>query len=422
MPPRPPPRDAAEARRQDVADLALLPHYDRSFGPDGLTQWRIGIGELDRDAAMLSPAGFIMRTSRLVALAGNAHTTIDKVQRLRPFGRAPVRFGWFAGERYVVRATGAAESLLGRHVVTIDGRPVGTVLADLGPYISGTAERARDDAPPLMECPALLQVIWPDTDGRHLMVGVDDGAVLQLDTLPPAPDPFASRPILAIGPGASDGWKTALDAAPLLPLSLRDPERVTLSAPLERGGLYVRINANADDSRGPLADQLASIAAERPPGGWRWIALDLRFNDGGDEAKTMAFTKALPELLEPDGNLWILTGNATFSAGIITAARVRHFLGNHAHIVGEAVGDHNPFWTVGGAPLVLRNSGLAIGHAYFKQDWVNGCHDTDLCNPLQFIFGVAAGDLSPEVTVGWSFADYAAGRDTVLEKVLDLAR
>jgi hypothetical protein len=423
LPARPPPRDLAEARLQDVADLRLLPAYDHSFSPYALRRWRLGIDALDEMAGALSPAGFEMAVSRLVALAGNAHTTVNKAQRVRDFGRAPVRFGWFSGELYVVRATGPGMELLGRRVVSIDGRPIETMLADLSRYISGTAERARDDSPPLMECPALLQAVWPDTDGQHLTLGLDDGSLSQLDALPPAPDPFAQRPIMAIGPGRPwAGWKTVLDTVPEVPLSLREPERVAFSAPLENGGLYVRINGNDDDDRGPLAAQLAAIAAGEPAEGWRWIALDLRFNDGGDELKTMDFTRALPGLLRSDGQLWIVTGNATFSAAIIAAARAKHFVGSRAHIVGETMGDHNPFWTVGGPPLVLRNSGIAIGHAAFKQDWVHGCHSVRVCNPLQFIYGVAAGDLSPEVTIGWSFADYAAGRDTVLDKVRQLAR
>ena len=364
-----------------------------------------------------------MAVSRAVALAGNAHTTVNKAQRANGFGRAPVRFGWFADGLYVVRAAEPARRLLGRHVASIDGRPVDTVLADLAPFISGTPERVRDDSPPLMDCPALLQAVWPETDGRHVAIGLDDGATVELEALAPAPDPFAPQPIMAIGPDAQrDGWKTVLEAVPQLPLSLREPGRVAYAAPLADGGLYIRNNANRDDSHGSLAGQLAAIAIGKPAVGWRRIVLDLRFNDGGDELMTMAFTKALPDLLTPDGQVWIVVGNATFSAAIITTARIKYFLGNRAHIVGETMGDRNPFWTVGGPPLMLRNSGIAINHAYFKQDWVRGCHAIDICHPSQFIYGVAAGDLSPEVTIGWSFVDYAAGRDTVLERVEILAR
>ena len=420
LPDRLPPQNKAEARRQDLADLGLLLKYDRSFSKAEADAFRDGIAKLGGAAGTMSDAGFEMAVSRLVAMAGNAHTTVYKKQRASLFGRAPLRFAWFAQGLYVVRATGSGEHLLGRRVVTIDGRPVEQALAELGPYLSGTAERARDDSPALLDCPPLLQTVWPETDGVHLTVALDDGTTAQLSMLPPMGDPFGLQPVMVIAPGGyGPDWKTVLTD---YPLSLREPERVAFSAPMEADGIYIRINGNHDDAHGTLPDQLAAIAAMKPPDGWRQMILDLRFNDGGDERKTVDFTHALPDMLGSKGNLWILTGNATFSAAIITAARAKHFMGERAHIVGEPVGDHEPFWTDGGPPLVLRNSRIAIGHAYFKQDWANGCHNPVECNPLQFLYGVAVPDLSPEVKVGWSFADYAAGRDTVLEKALELSR
>jgi hypothetical protein len=421
LPSRPPSHDPAEARRQDLADLSLLPNYDRSFSPEAKAAFRQGVEALDAKAGALPDAAFEMAVSQLVALAGNAHTTVNRLQRAGAFGRAPLRFAWFADGLYVVRAKAPAENLLGRRVLSIDGRPVEQAVAELRPYLSGTVEHARADSPPVLECPALLQVVWPDTDGIHLAVGLDDGIVEQVAAMAPMSDPFALRPFMVVSPGTPGDWSTVLGRARNLPLSLREPERMAFSAPLDRNGAYIRINGNEDDDNGQLATQLAAIGAAKPIGGWRWIVLDLRFNHGGFEMKTMDFTRSLPRLLIPDGNLWILTGNTTFSAAIITAARATHFLGNRAHIVGEAVGDHEPFWTDGGPPLVLRNSGIAIGHAYFKQDWANGCYEPTLCNPLQWLYGVAAGELAPEVRVGWSFADYAAGRDTVLEKALELS-
>jgi hypothetical protein len=420
LPDLPLPRDQAEARHQDVADLGLLLKYDRSFSPATAVAFRQGVEELDGTAGTMSDAAFEMAVSRLVALGGNAHTTVYKKQRASRFGRAPVRFAWFSEGLYIVRATGPAAVLVGSRVVTIDGRSVEQALAELRPYLSGTAERARDDSPPLLECPPLLQAIWPDTDGIHLTVGLEDGTTERFAALPQMTDPFGLRPIMVIAPGGyGSEWKPILTDDPL---SLREPERVAFSAPLGTDGVYIRINANQDDAHGALPDQLAAITATKPPGGWQRMIFDLRFNDGGDERKTMDFTRALPDLLGTKGTLWILTGNATFSAAIITAARAKHYLTDRAHIVGESVGDHEPFWSDGGPPLVLRNSRIAIGHAYFEQDWADGCHDLSACNPLQLLYGVAAGDLEPEVKVGWSFADYAAGRDTVLEKALELSR
>ena len=368
----------------------------------------------------MSDAAFEMTVSRLVALAGNAHTTADKKQRASLYGRAPLRFAWFADGLYIVRATDPAEALLGRRVVSIDGRPVEQALASLAPYLSGTADHARIDSTLLLDCPPLLRVVWPDTDGEHVLVGLDDGTTTQLAMLPPTVEPFGFQPIMVIAPGGyGPDWKSVLTD---YPLSLRDPDRVAVSSQLGMDGIYVRINGNHNDQHGALPDQLDDIAATKPPGGWHRMILDLRFNVGGDELKTMKFTHDLAGMLADNGNLWILTGDATFSAAIITAARAKHFMADRAHIVGEPVGDHEPFWTDGGPPLVLRNSRIIIRHAYFRQDWANGCYNPFQCNPHQFIYGVAAGELKPEVEMGWSFADYAAGRDTVLEKALELSR
>ena len=96
LPARPAPRDLADARRQDIADLRLLPEFDRSFSADAKAAFARGADLLDAAAGALSDAGFEMAVSRLVALAGNAHTTVDKTQRGALFGRAPLRFAWFA--------------------------------------------------------------------------------------------------------------------------------------------------------------------------------------------------------------------------------------------------------------------------------------------------------------------------------------
>jgi hypothetical protein len=413
-----------QARHQDLADLRLLTDIDRSFTVKSAAAFQLGVDDLGHRVGGMSDAAFQMAVSRLVALAGNGHTTVSKAQRAGLYGLVPLRFAWFSDGLYIVRAEPPVDRLLGRRVASIDGHAVDEAFAAVRPYLSGTEQRARDDSPPVLESPALLQAIWPDTDGLHLALGLEDATVEEVAALSPAPDRFALQPVSAIGPApdgsAGDGWRTVLDSSAQIPLSLRVPARVAFYAPLDRGGIYVRINANADDERGSLETQLGDIAATKPPGGWRWMVLDLRFNDGGDERKTLAFTRALPDLLKNDGTLWILTGNATFSAAIITAARAKHFLGARAHIVGEIAGDRNPFWSTGGAPLVLRNSGIAIGHAYFKQDWVNGCHDIQICYPGQFLYGVAAGDLTPEVEIGWRFADYAAGRDMLMDKVAEL--
>ena len=87
----------------------------------------------------------------------------------------------------------------------------------------------------------------------------------------------------------------------------------------------------------------------------------------------------------------------------------------------EPVGDHGRFWATGGSPLILRNSGIAINYAYLAHDWANGCWSIRLCHRFEFLYGVAARDLMPEIRLGCGFTDYAAGRDTLLEQAVELA-
>ena len=60
LPSRPQAKGPVEARRQDVADLALLPEYDRSFSPQTKAAFNQGIVALDAEAGALSDARFEM--------------------------------------------------------------------------------------------------------------------------------------------------------------------------------------------------------------------------------------------------------------------------------------------------------------------------------------------------------------------------
>lgn len=422
LPSRPAADDLAEARAQDLDDLALLPSVDRSFSPKRLATFNRELAATRSNAATMSEAAFWMAVSRLVALADNGHTSVLAAARADRFNRAPIRLAWFGNELRVVRARPESADLLGCRIERIDGRSIEAAIAAMSPFVSGTAARRAAILTPLLESPTLLHAVWRDADEMTLTVDAvcENGERVQetVAFAPPQHDPLTGQPIQVLFPAWDAGWRTILQRGSESPLSLRSPERVVLSTRLPGDMLYLRIRRNGNDEQGQLTDQLARIVAETPSGGWKRIILDLRFNEGGDERKTAAFTRDLPSMLAPGGDAWVLVGHATFSAAIITAARVRHFLGARAHLAGETPGDGSRFWTDGGAPLVLRHSGIPIAHAWFLQDWDVGCTSLRLCMPYQFLDGVAAGRLQLDLEMGWDFADYAAGRDTLLEAVL----
>jgi hypothetical protein len=50
-------------------------------------------------------------------------------------------------------------------------------------------------------------------------------------------------------------------------------------------------------------------------------------------------------------------------------------------------------------------------------DWAHGCRELR-CYWPDFFYDVAGGSIDPKVAVGWRFADYRRGVDTVLERAL----
>jgi hypothetical protein len=310
-------------------------------------------------------------------------------------------------------------------VASLQGRSPEAALSALARVVGGTPERVRTQAAYLFAIPALLHGLWPDAPADALVLSLEgrDGTRIErrlaAGGVGDSPSGAEFAPLLAPAPAAQgpSEWRYALGGA-ALPPSLRDAGHALYWERLDPGTLYVRLNAIQDDERGPLDAQLAALTArvaEPPP---RRILLDLRFDEGGDYMKTLAFTRALPRALAPHGSLWLLTSNETFSAAIVTLARVKAFAGERAHVAGEPVGDRETFWAERGEPLVLRNSGIEVSYATGMHDWVRGCWNPLRCYWPNLVHGVAAGDLAPELRASWRYVDYAAGRDSVLERVL----
>ena len=217
-----------------------------------------------------------------------------------------------------------------------------------------------------------------------------------------------------------------LDPQGALPRYLRTPDRRYWSEEIpELDAIYVQINTVRDEQDGPtlgafLDDVVATVREKQTQN----AIVDLRLNPGGDYTKSAAFTKSLPAVLPPDGRLFILTSGNTFSAAIVTAARLKYFGGERALIVGEPMGDREQFWGEG-RNIFLPNSGLQVGYATAAHDWEKGCDLSHIrtCFYVNYVLGVAAGKLMPDLAIVPSFADYSRGEDTVLNAVAaDLAK
>jgi hypothetical protein len=85
---------------------------------------------------------------------------------------------------------------------------------------------------------------------------------------------------------------------------------------------------------------MEQLAENRSP---KDLVFDVRFNTGGNYQETADIAKGLPSWFDSTERIYIVTGPATFSAGIATAARLKYFSGERAVIVGEPAGDSRRF-------------------------------------------------------------------------------
>jgi hypothetical protein len=313
----------------------------------------------------------------------------------------------------------------------------------LQPYLGGNFPHLRNAAPFFMESPAALNAIGliPSSESVKLTVKLADGRVVER-TIPaepmPANGPPQKEPLLeafrehhdairdlspAEAPEDKRLWLRILGLGHKVPLALNDPYNFYWHTYLNNGQvLFIQLNACISaPGRISLAKYLEQVIDEAKKKKPRYAVIDLRFNTGGNYTETAEFTRALPKVIPNDGKIFILTSNDTFSAAIVTAARLKHFSHGRALIVGEPVGDRLRFWAEGHARLVLPNSGLKIHFATAYHDWVHGgCAPWEflICNPQNYIWGVSVRTLAPDIHTPWSYADYSKGRDSALESVL----
>jgi hypothetical protein len=422
----PAPANRAEANLQDLDYLSRLTSVDISFSPEEEAKFHSAIGALRARAAELTPVQFVMGVAEAVALSGNAHTNLDLGAWRERLNSAPVRLAWFADGLYVVRATNPHASLLGAKVVAIDGHDPAALAAETGRFIGGVPERNRATSTLLLESPQALHEMHAQAPDDRLLLTLqgDDGVerVVDLPAVAPADAPHASRPgrLLSTDAIASEKpgeWKTLLPPGTELPASLRESGKLTYSTRMGRGDvLYLhlwRVSVGFDPA---VAKAIVAAAGPETDPPWKRIILDLRFNDGGEYPAIYEAIKTLARRLAPDGRLEILIDNTTFSGAIITTALAKHFGGARSIIMGEKPGDRLTFWAEGN-DIQLPNSRLIVHMATGYHDWANGCRELR-CYWPNFYYDVAVGSIDPAVRLGWSFADYRRGVDTLLERAL----
>jgi hypothetical protein len=420
---------AAERNGQDLDYLRQLPEIDRSFTAETRAAFIIGLDALKARAAGLDQAQLTMEVARLAALANNGHTNVITLLDDAAFKSVPLRLGFFADGLFVVKTAGENRDLLGAQVLAVNSRESEAVIASLGPFIGGPTTLLRAHAPRLIVSPELLRAasLGDSPDRADFRFRLADGSEIERTLTAVAYEKSkagAYWPIRDLSPVPPDkdnaDWFHVLGQPDAAPLYLSRADQNYWHAALADGKLlYLQINRMRDEGTEPLGAYLDRVLEEVRRTGVKNVAVDLRLNRGGNYMLAADFARALPETLPADGRVFILTGESTFSAAISIASRLKYFSRERGIQIGTPMGDRGQMWGEGGV-ATLPNSKIAVRYATGYHDWEKGCRLEQItyCFLPNYIYGAAPGSLDPQVVVPFAFSEYAAGRDPVMEDVL----
>ena len=394
---------------------------DRSFSPEAREQFRAAIGKLQQTVESKTDEQIIVELAKAVALAKNAHTRLYLVRNRTELRRYPIRVWWFPEGLYVVRTTPEFSALLGARILRIAGRDAQDVKREVAPLYAGNeAWRTYISAYTMTSPDVLMGLGLIPESGKTEIIFIDRQGRRGRRELEPLPLHRSDQPTeswwdLCPARPRNDGeWKSALALpADRLPLYVQNTERSYWSRHLPADRLlYLQFNRSGNAPSGEtLAEFGRRTVAEIQTMAVRKIVFDVRFNTGGDLSIGRPFINQLAAFAKEHRiKVYVITGRATFSAGIYHAMQLRQFAG--AILVGEPIGDILEIWSEGGN-LLTPNSKLSLHfadrlHSYsplvrpeFEQYLVK---DTDLsiANP------------APDILVEMTARDYFAGRDPAL--------
>lgn len=428
----PEPADAREARLQDLDYLRHLPQIDKSFTQAEEAELDRHITQLEEQVDALSEAQFLMELAAGAAITENGHTGASYRDLFGKMNSLPVRFYWFAEGLFIVRAQSDYAALLGKRVARYGGHAPDDLVSGLDPYHSGNDAFLRHESAMFFNSPEAMHAAGLIEKGEALALELvdTDGSITQVNlTAETRPSSAVRLSRTSLSPldkseieSEADGaqaWVTLAPEATEATWFGRLTETPLWRDTLPGGGIYWRMRDVVGTNEQSAADWLELEASKLREERAEFLVLDLRTNVGRNYLESVDVMTEITDLIVPDGRIYVLTDNATFSAGVVTAALALHGGGEQAVMVGAEMGDDGQFWAEGGGPMVLPNSDMWIFVATGYHDWGNGCTSLTRCFWPNVRYGVAAGPLTVDLPAAMRFADYSQGIDTGIKTILE---
>ncbi|MFA9216422.1 MAG: hypothetical protein ACEQSK_04870 [Sphingomonadaceae bacterium] len=318
---------AAASQQQQARDLAYAREYYvlRSAAlSDAQRQQALGyIAARLHERRPYSEAEFLVILLRIAAFADNGHDYFDNGQGWWPAARLPLTLAAFPDALLVTHAPPGQADLVGARIAAIDGLPTEALLRQLHDYFGGPPNYVRWSGMWAIETAQILHAMGlaRRADSLQLTLHRRDGRRI---TRRIAFVPYAAW----AGGNRMHSLQREPGNAPQ-PLYLQQPDQLFRRLRLpEADALYLQFRSHTGSAAEPILPFIAAATQELADRGARNLILDLRFDSGGNSELSMALMETIARSVS--GKIYIITGEHTFSAGIVTAAKLKQAAGARA--------------------------------------------------------------------------------------------
>lgn len=395
---------APEQWREDLRVLieTIATSHRNAFFATPRKVFDAAAADLNERIPHLTPHEIAVGFMQIAAMLHDGHTLAAGDSGRVGFRQYPLGFHWFSDGIYVIASPIDHASLRGMKVLAIGNMPIEEAIERVSTVFP------HENQSQLRQGAVRYLVVAEVLHATGVLPGADRAAFVLRDAA------GAESSIEFEARAAADLPKIDLIEVPDLPLPAlgyrrflgqRRPQFHWFEAVPDLRLLYVRYDRCADDAAaGRTVSAFAVELLEYIDGhatGIDRLVIDLRRNGGGNSALARPLIQGLRarESVNRRGRLFVLIGRGTFSSAQLNAHELRR--DTEAILVGEPTGQKpNAYGEV---------KSFTLPHSRIRAQYSTKHFHTDDADPPSMM---------PDVAVEVSYADFAAGRDPVMEAVI----
>ncbi|MCG6185910.1 S41 family peptidase [Maribellus maritimus] len=386
----------------------------RTFDTDSIAACKKILDGLKSQLDSLTDNQIILSLSKCVAKANNGHTTIH----LSKMDKIPLRYYWFADGLYIIKTDTSIAEHLGSKILKINSLEIDSVYKQLKDHLSGINRFKKFTASNYLTSPEILNGIGltaADSLTLTLLKGKDTSVVnFKVKKMPDSKYEYESWADLYPDSAKTTPWAYFTGNSNELPLYLKHMNEGVFYTFLDAEEIsYFSINAlwyKSPDFKEKIKKFLSELKTKTD----YHVVFDLRYYTGGNYVIPAKLATQPPKIIDDNRKIYLITSSMTFSAGLVTAARIKYFGKNKVVIVGEEVGDHLKFWAEGDY-YTLPNSNISIQDSKYEHDWKNNKFIPGQTFWLNLFYGVAAKNLKVNKEIKLRFENYRNNQDPIME-------